>query len=94
LFYKLTLIHIVKQYNDNHLIGSINDTFKNYHSMGLEKGQSLKKKLMTGTADFSLTQLQLWMVGQNDYMKIYFRYIFMVTVISKLRTLDMCMLQN
>lgn len=23
---------------------------------------------MTGTADFSLTQLQLWVVRQNDYM--------------------------
>jgi len=52
------------------------------------------KKLMTRTADFSLTQLQLWVVRQNDYMKIYFHYIFMVTVISKLRTLDMCMLQK
>jgi len=49
---------------------------------------------MTGTADFSLTQLQLWVVMQNDYMQIYFNYIYMVTVISKLRTLDMCMLQK
>jgi hypothetical protein len=52
------------------------------------------KNLITGTADFSLTQLQLWVVRQNDYMQIYFRYIFMVTVISKLRTRDMCMLQK